>query len=83
VSTPSFHRQLRVEVPIERRSSDIRWLILESDASSGAWFLFGHRTLQEASEFDSWYLTQAAAMKAADEQWGVGAEDWRKDSSTL
>ena len=64
------------EVPVDRRSCDVRWLVLESDANSGGWFLFGHRTLGEASEFDSWHVTRAEALREAESQWGVSEEDW-------
>jgi hypothetical protein len=65
------------EVPTDRRSGDVRWLVLKSDANSGGWFLFKHRTLDEASEFDSWHATRAEALREAEVLWGVREEDWR------
>ena len=70
-------RRAIAEVPVEHRSIDVRWLVLEFDPGSGGWFLFGHRTLEEASEFDSWHLTRTEALREAQAQWGVGPEDWR------
>jgi hypothetical protein len=68
------------EIPAERRDG-VRWLVLEFDASSKGWFLFGHRTLEEASEFDSWHASRDEALQEAREQWGVQLEDWRPDSA--
>jgi len=73
----SDERRAIAEVPVERRLPDVRWLVLEPDPGSGGWFLFGHRTLEEASEFDSWHLTRTEALLEAQAQWGVGQEDWR------
>lgn len=75
----SGERRAIAEVPVERRSGDVRWLALESDTKSGGWFLFGHRTLDEASEFDSWHVTRAEALREAESQWGVRQEDWHVD----
>jgi len=47
--------------------------------TSGGWFLFGHRTLSEASEFDSWHSSQAEAQEQAAVQWGVDSKSWRAD----
>ena len=73
----SVEQRSIAEVPVARRDDGIRWLVLESDLSSGGWFLFGHLSLEEASEFDSWHLTRDEALKEAEIQWGVDATDWQ------
>jgi len=75
----SSERRAIAEVPIERRSAEVRWLVLESDANSGGWFLLGHRTLEEPSEFDSWHLTREEALKEAATQWGILPDHWRSE----
>ena len=70
------------EVVVERRTSGVRWLVLESDASSGGWFLFGHRTLEEASEFDSWHMTRDEALKEAEVQWGIRPAAWNVEAAS-
>lgn len=77
----SSKRRAIAEVPVERRSADVGWLVLESDPSSGGWFLFGHRTLDEASEFDSWHATRAEVLREAEGQWGVRPEDWHVEAA--
>jgi len=73
----SGKQRTTAEVPVDHRSSDVRWLVIEPDADSGGWFLFGHRTLEEPSAFDSWHLTRQEARREAETQWGVCADDWR------
>lgn len=64
------------EVPLERRAVGIRWLVIQFDVTSGGWFLFGHKTLEEPSEFDSWHETQGEAFLEAKRQWGVEQTAW-------
>jgi len=73
----SVEQRSIAEVPVTCRGGGIRWLVLEFDSSSGGWFLFGHVSLEEASEFDSWHLARDEALKEAEIQWGVDVKDWR------
>ena len=68
------------EVPLGRRNDGICWLVLELDSRSGGWLLFGHLSLKEASEFDSWHLTREEALEEAKNEWGVAVVDWRAES---
>jgi hypothetical protein len=68
---------LVAQVPEVRQEGKTRWLILEADASSGGWFLFGHRSLHEPSEWDSWHGSREQAMPEAAEAWGVEGRHWR------
>ena len=72
-------RRAIAELPVGRRSGGVRWLVLAPDNASGGWFLFGHRSLQESSEFDSWHSSRAEAVREAANQWGVGAQDWHHE----
>jgi len=80
VEVPESDRRAVAEVPVEQRSSDIAWLVIEFDPGSGGWFLFLHRSLEEACTFDSWYLTRAEALREAESDWGVRPEAWRADA---
>ena len=73
----SFVPRSIAEVPVARRDGGIRWLVLEFDSGSEGWFLFGHRSLEEAAEFDSWHLTRDEALGEAADVWGVSASDWK------
>lgn len=56
----------------------IRWLVIETDEEdTGGVFLFYHQSLDEPSEFDSWYENVEGAKREASDRWGVGEEDWR------
>lgn len=68
------------EIPTERRSSRIYWLVIQYDERSREWFLFGHRSLNESSEFDSWHPTRDEALKEAETQWGVLRDAWRVEA---
>jgi hypothetical protein len=69
------------EVPPAYRIDGIRWLVLEYDEKdSKGWFLFGHRSLDEASEFDHWYQTRNEAEQQAALQWGVNQNAWKARS---
>ncbi len=63
------------KVPSSHQKDGIRWLLLEPNAHQG-WFLFGHRTLEDRSVFDSWHLTRFEAEREAALQWGVNGLDW-------
>jgi hypothetical protein len=54
-------QRLIAEVPIAKRKSGIRWLILEFDQETGGWTLFMHQTRQQPSDFDSWYRSREEA----------------------
>jgi hypothetical protein len=62
-------------------SDAIRWLVVTFDDSSEGWFLFGHASLEEASEFDSWHQTREEAFAEAAVRWGVARADWRSEIS--
>lgn len=73
-------RRFIAEVSPAYRAQEIRWLVLEHDTQdSGGWFLYGHRKLDEASEFDNWYQTRDEAEQDAVTQWGVPPTSWRVD----
>ncbi len=63
-------------IPKPEQVGGVEWLILEYDAKSGGWFLYFHRTLEEPSEADNWYLSADEALNQA-ETWGVNRGDWR------
>jgi len=67
------------EIPTAMRREEVRWLVLQQEESSGGWLLLGHQTLEEGSEFDSWYQTREQALKEADRLWGVMPSAWRAD----
>ena len=72
------HNRFLAEVPIGLRKQDIRWLILEEDSEhTGGWFLYGHRDLDEGSQFDSWHLSREEAEREAETEWGVQTEAWK------
>ena len=69
------------EVPRDFRKQEIGWLVLEEDVEhTGGWFLYGHRDLDEGSEFDSWHLKRNEAEHEAETRWGVKAGDWKADA---
>lgn len=68
--------KLVAKVPADLKGDGICWLVIQFDTSSGGWFLFGHRALTDASEFDSWHSTREEAMKQAELQWHVGSSGW-------
>jgi hypothetical protein len=76
----SAERRATAEVPMGCRSSDIRWLVIEYDERSRGWFLFGHRSLEEPSEFDSWHPTRDEALKEAETEWGILRDSWRVEA---
>ncbi len=59
------------------RSGTISWLVIEADRASGGWFLFGHRSLAESSEFDSWHPTREGALREAERRFGITEDQWR------
>jgi hypothetical protein len=73
----SIVHRAKAEVPVTCRTSGIHWLVIESDATSGGWFLFGHRSLDEPSDFDSWYRMREEAIQEASARWGVARDAWR------
>lgn len=68
----------KAEVPTEHRAAGIRWLVVQFDAQSQGWFLFGHRSLEEPSEFDSWHETRSGALQEAERHWGVQQMTWEE-----
>jgi hypothetical protein len=69
------------EIPTDRRVEGIYWLVLEEDLDhTGGWYLYGHRSLDEGSEFDSWYLTISEAQQEALHRWGVTSSAWKPTS---
>jgi hypothetical protein len=69
--------KLVAKVPTAQIKDGIRWLVLQIDASSRGWLLFGHRSLKEPSSFDSWHLNKQDALKEAELQWRVDPSIWR------
>ena len=68
---------LLVEIPKGRREGQVGWLVLEADAGAEGWFVFHHRDLSEACEFDDWHLTREAAIAAVRERFGIAESDWK------
>ena len=78
VATPmTTARRFIAEVPPAYRAQEIRWLVLEQDTQdSGGWFTYGHRELDEPSEFDDWHQTRHEAEQDAATQWGIPPTSW-------
>lgn len=72
--------RLIAQIPEKSRDDGIEWLILEEDKEdTGGVFLYGHKSLDEESEFDSWHENIESAQREAEMQWGVNKVDWLSD----
>ena len=69
--------RLIAQVPKEQRENQIEWLSLEDDPlDTLGFYIFGHRSLDEPSEFDNWYQTKELALSEAERQFGVTIDCW-------
>lgn len=62
-----------------QNNDDIKHLILEFDPASDGWFLYAHKSLEDAPSLELWHMTKEEAMEQAANDWGVSSHDWSED----
>jgi len=69
-------KRLTAKVPVEYIEQGIKWLAIQQGEDGFSWYLLMFCELGEHSDFDSWYLTKEVALLSAEEQYGIGPDDW-------
>ncbi len=55
----------------------IAHLVLEFDAPSDGWFLYGHTSIDEAPTVELWHMNEEDARTQALSDYGVASHDWQ------
>ena len=63
-------------VPATSQKDGITALVIEFDADSDGWFLYGHKSPETPAEFDLWNMSREDALEMAANDWGVAVTGW-------
>lgn len=63
-------------IPAGHQKDGIAFLVLEFDADSDGWFLYGHSALDAPPSFDVWNMSREDALDMAANDWGVTPSSW-------
>ncbi len=61
------------------QKDDIEHLVLEFDPASDGWFLYAHKSLNDAPSLELWHMTKEDAMEQAANDWNIQSHDWNED----
>lgn len=54
----------------------VQHLVLEFDAPSDGWFLYGHASIDDAPQVELWHMTKEDAQEQALSDYGVSIHEW-------
>ncbi len=78
-TTMSSFKRATVNVPVSSQKDGVTCLVLEFDADTDGFYLYGHADAASAPLFDLWQMTEDDAFAQAEADWGVSKSDWASD----
>ena len=64
------------QIPSSSQKDGVAFLVIEFDNDSQGWYLYGHKSLDSAAEFEMWNMSEEDAKEMAAADYGVTSGDW-------
>ena len=72
--------KLNANIPSTSQKDGIQHLAIEFDPASDGWFLYAHKSLEEAPELELWHMSKEDALEQAATDWNVQNHDWNNEN---
>jgi protein PhnA len=69
--------KITAAVPSSHQKDGVAFLVIEFDAGSDGWFLYGHADSASPATFDFWNMSKEDAITLAEADWGVAESIWQ------
>ncbi len=69
-------KKITATIPAASQKDGIAFLAIEFDNGSAGWYLYGHKSLDSAAEFEMWNMSEEDAKEMASADYGVTSGDW-------